>query len=170
MQPLFYNRVVHIGVGDDAYGVTTSDAVYMYAYNASDQRVTKSIDADADGTPETLQGFVYDGVNLALVVDAGDAPVQRYLMGADHAGVAPKGTHQNEIFAEETVSTGPGGPNVTRWALTDNQGTVRKVHSPAPRSSLTLPPVLGLHYPCFLLLAPNIYVSTPPILRRAVKK
>jgi RHS repeat-associated protein len=50
-------------------------------------------------------------------------------MGAANAGISPTGTHQNEVFAEESVGTGQGGSNVTRWALTDHQGTVRAVIS-----------------------------------------
>jgi uncharacterized membrane protein len=39
------------------------------------------------------------------------------ILGAQNTGISPTGTHQNEVFAEETVGTGGGGANVTRWAL-----------------------------------------------------
>jgi hypothetical protein len=123
----YRNRLVAVTYDDDGNYVTLPE-LYQYAYNAADQRVTRALIPDFYGSPETLEGFVYDGVNLALVVDGDTAPVQRYLMGAANAGISPTGTHQNEVFAEETVG---GGGNVTRWALTDHQGTVRDVVSNA---------------------------------------
>jgi RHS repeat-associated protein len=69
------------------------------------------------------------------------ASVQRYLMAAANAGIAPDArrfqrrgsdplaTHQNELFAEKSVGTGENNANVTRWALTDHQATVRDILS-----------------------------------------
>ena len=60
----------------------------------------------------TTENFIYDGQNIALILDGDGNVIERELTGA-----AP-----DQVFASENAST-----NVVNWYLTDNQGTVRDV-------------------------------------------
>ena len=84
-----------------------------YSYNAAGQMVTMSPNSGPS------QHYVYDGQNLALVLNSSGQVVERDLYGPA----------VNQILATETVtpSSAPQAAGTVNWLLTDNQGTVRDV-------------------------------------------
>lgn len=83
-----------------------------YAYDAYDRRIEKSVDSDGEGPAEAeVERFVYDGDHIALVFDGEGNQTHRYLHG----------DYVDQVLAEETAD------GSVRWALADNQGTVRDV-------------------------------------------
>jgi hypothetical protein len=52
----------------DQYAVSgtasTLTATAHYAFNAADQRITKALDSNADGSVETWEAYTYDGANM----------------------------------------------------------------------------------------------------------
>jgi RHS repeat-associated protein len=81
------------------------------AYDAFDRRINLTVDADGDGAADTVENFVYDGSNIALVFDEAGNLSDRYLHGAEI----------DQILASEAAD------GTVLWALTDNQGTVRDI-------------------------------------------
>lgn len=88
-------------------GVVTKKIAYTY--DAFDRLIAKQVDATGDGTYELAERYVYDGSDIVLVTDETGAITHRYLHGPAI----------DQIFADEQL-----GEDV-RWALSDNQGTVR---------------------------------------------
>ncbi|MGB7415483.1 MAG: RHS repeat-associated core domain-containing protein, partial [Thermosynechococcaceae cyanobacterium] len=83
-----------------------------YAYDAYDRRIEKSVDLDGNGPlGAEVERFVYDGDHIALVFDGEGNQTHRYLHG----------DYVDQVLAEELAD------GSVRWALTDNQGTVRDV-------------------------------------------
>jgi RHS repeat-associated protein len=81
-----------------------------YTYDVYDRRISKSVDNDGAGAnPATVERFVHDGDNLALVFDGNGNQTNRYLYG----------TGVDEIVADERAN------GTVIWSLADNQGTVR---------------------------------------------
>jgi len=72
-----------------------------YTYDALDRRIAKEIDANADGTYESIERYSYDGDNVVLVHDGSGGLKSRYLHGQG----------QDQVLAEETSS------GAVRWAL-----------------------------------------------------
>jgi RHS repeat-associated protein len=99
-------------------GVTTRDRngivtrTVQYDYDMFDRRIGKTVDWDGAGAaPAQVERYVYDRDQIALVFDGNGNLTHRYLYAP---GV-------DQVLAEER----PGG-NV-RWALSDQQGSVRDV-------------------------------------------
>jgi RHS repeat-associated protein len=83
-----------------------------YAYDAFDKRISKSVDADGDGAGNaSVEKYVYDGDNLALVFDGEGNQKERFLHG----------TGVDSVIAQENAD------GQVLWALSDNQGSVRDV-------------------------------------------
>ena len=84
-----------------------------YSYNAAGQMVTMSPNSGPS------QHYVYDGQNLALVLNSSGQVLERDLYGPA----------VNQVLATETVtpSSAPQAAGTVNWLLTDNQGTVRDV-------------------------------------------
>jgi RHS repeat-associated protein len=81
-----------------------------YTYDVYDRRIAKSVDADGAGANSaTVERFVHDGDNLALVFDGNGNQTNRYLYG----------TGVDEIVADQRAN------GQTIWSLADNQGSVR---------------------------------------------
>ena len=83
-----------------------------YTYDLYDRRIAKSVDSDGDGAAAaTEERYVYDGEHIALVFDGGGNQLSRYLHGPQI----------DQVLAEETAT------GEVRWALSDQQGSVRDV-------------------------------------------
>jgi RHS repeat-associated protein len=81
-----------------------------YTYDVFDRRISKAVDSDGAGSAiATVEQFVYDGDNIALVFDGNGSLTSRYFYG----------TGVDQILAEEKAT------GAVLWALSDNQGTVR---------------------------------------------
>lgn len=99
-------------------GVVTKDSVgnviqdVEYGYDVYDRRVEKTVDPDGDGPEsEQTERFVYDGDHITLVFDENGEQTHRYLHGPQI----------DQVLAEEIAN------GEVRWALADNQGTIRDV-------------------------------------------
>ena len=97
----YRNRLASV-VFKDAGGAVTRTT--EYAYDIDNRRIGKKVDG------VTVERYVYDGSDIALVFDGAGVQTHRYLYG----------TGVDQILAQER-----GGSVV--WALTDNLGTVRDV-------------------------------------------
>lgn len=87
-----------------------------YTYDAFDRRIAKSVDADgAGGATPTIERFVYDGDQIALVFDGEGKQLHRYLYGP----------RVDQVLADENAA------GDILWPLADNQGTVRDLVSSA---------------------------------------
>ena len=82
-----------------------------YSYDAFDQRVLTEVDADDDGSYETIERAVWDRGEVSLVLDDAGSIQHRFLQGP---GV-------DQVFADESATDG------LLWYLTDNQNSVRDV-------------------------------------------
>ena len=102
----------------DYVAITGSTSETDYSYNAAGQMVTMSPNSGPS------QHYVYDGQNLALVLNSSGLVVERDLYGPA----------VNQILATETVtpSSAPQAAGTVNWLLTDNQGTVRDVAQLTP--------------------------------------
>ena len=91
----------------------TNEYAITYGNDAFGQMVTRTA-AIGTGTsaPSTTENFIYNGQNIALVLDQYGNVIERELTG----------TAADQVFASESVVSG-----FTNWYLTDNQGTVRDV-------------------------------------------
>ncbi len=98
------NRLTDVTFRASAGGAVTKTVKYVY--DANDLRIGTLVDANADGTYDSVERFALDGQDVALVFTAGVVS-HRYLHGA---GV-------DQVLAEETAGTGGG----VRWLLADNQ-------------------------------------------------
>ena len=105
----YRNRLTSITT-KDSNGIVIKTA--EYTYDAYDRRIEKVVDEDGAGPKAaTTEGYVYDGDHIALVFDGDGTLTHRYLHGPQI----------DQVLAEETAD------GQVRWALTDNQGTVRDV-------------------------------------------
>ncbi len=103
----YKNRLTQVVVVD-ANGVVQHQA--DYTYDVFDRRISKSVDADGDGSAiASVEQFVYDGDNIALVFNGSGDLTSRYFYG----------TEVDQILAQEKAT------GEVLWTLTDNQGTVR---------------------------------------------
>ena len=85
----------------------------LYAYDAFGRMVTQT---ESGAT----QNFIYDGQNIALVLNASGQVIERELYGPA----------VDQVLASETVTpvaSGPQAAGPVNWFLSDNQGTVRDV-------------------------------------------
>jgi RHS repeat-associated protein len=106
----YRNRLTNVVTKDSSGNVIHKKS--DYAYDAFDKRISKSIDADGDGSGSpTVEGYVYDGDNLALVFDGSGQQKERFLHGI---GV-------DSVIAQENAD------GQVLWAKSDNQGSVRDV-------------------------------------------
>ncbi len=82
-----------------------------YSYDTNNQRLSRTVDSDGNGTTDISQRFVLDGDTVTTVLNAAssNAIQNRYLHG----------TQVDEILADIN-----GTGNIT-WTLADNQKTVR---------------------------------------------
>ncbi|VEP18213.1 hypothetical protein H1P_700025 [Hyella patelloides LEGE 07179] len=71
-------------------------ATFDYAYDVNDSRIAKSVDRNGDGTPETVERYVLDGGEIALVFDGVGNQTERFFHGV---GV-------DEVIAVEKPGTG----------------------------------------------------------------
>jgi RHS repeat-associated protein len=88
------------------YVAGTDSSEIDYGYDAFGNMVSRS----PSGISDSLEFYVYDGANVALILNAYGGVIQRELDGA-----------ADQVFATEASGGG------TNWLLTDNQGTVRDV-------------------------------------------
>ncbi|MFM8583914.1 MAG: RHS repeat-associated core domain-containing protein, partial [Planctomycetaceae bacterium] len=83
-------------------------------YDLHDRRISRSVDADSNGTFETVQRFAYDGSDLVLTFSGStNRLTNRYLHGP---GI-------DEILADEQISA--TGAATVIWSLADRLGTIR---------------------------------------------
>lgn len=87
-----------------------------YTYDAADQRIGRQVDADGNGTFETIERYLWSGGELALVVNTSGLVTERTLHGP-----------QTDLVL--AVEKGTGGVGTLTWLLADHQGTVRDVVS-----------------------------------------
>ena len=105
----YRNRLTSVVTKDDTGQII---AFAEYTYDVYDRRIEKRVDEDGDGPNEAqVERFVYDGDHIALVFDGEGNQTHRYLHGPQI----------DQVLAEETTD------GQVRWALSDNQGTVRDV-------------------------------------------
>jgi RHS repeat-associated protein len=97
----YRNRLTGVLFKDGAGVVTRT---IEYSYDVNDRRIGKRIDG------VTMERYVYDGSDVALVFDGAGVQTHRYLHG----------TGVDTVLADET-------PTRVVLALADNQGTVRDV-------------------------------------------
>ena len=93
--------------------VSGSAGDVTYTYNASGQMVSRT-------TGGASENYIYDGQNLALVLNSNGEVTQRELYGAA----------VDQVLASEAVATVPSGAQAAgtvSWLLGDNQGTIRDV-------------------------------------------
>ncbi len=103
----YRNRLTQVVTKDTAGNVIKSAD---YTYDVFDRRIAKSVDPDGAGSAlATVERYVYDGDNIALVFDGNGTSSHRYLYGS---GV-------DSFLADENAS------GQVLWALSNNQGTVR---------------------------------------------
>ncbi|MFM8583809.1 MAG: RHS repeat-associated core domain-containing protein, partial [Planctomycetaceae bacterium] len=92
----------------------TQTSQVTYSYDLHDRRISRSVDADGNGTFETVQRFAYDGSDLVLTFSGStNRLTNRYLHGP---GI-------DEILADEQISA--TGAATVIWSLADRLGTVR---------------------------------------------
>jgi len=103
------NRLVR-GTVKSAGGIILKEV--MYAYDALDRRIARTVDSDGAGpmAPETVY-TVYDGAHAWADFDSSGNVVARYLFGE----------RMDEIIARYRPTEG------TAWYLTDHLGTVRDI-------------------------------------------
>lgn len=94
----YRNRLVKVSLSDGSR--------VDYGYDAEDRRTSKKV-TTSDLQVTTSEKYVYDGADIALVVDGAGVLVERYLFGA---GV------------DNVLSREKGGAVV--WSLADRQGSV----------------------------------------------
>ncbi|KAI9129302.1 FG-GAP-like repeat-containing protein [Acaryochloris sp. CCMEE 5410] len=105
----YRNRLTGV-VTKDSAGNVIQDV--EYGYDVYDRRIEKTVDPDGDGPEsEQTERFVYDGDHIALVFDENGEQTHRYLHGPQI----------DQVLAEEIAN------GEVRWALADNQGTIRDV-------------------------------------------
>ena len=105
----YHNRLTAI-ITKDSGGAVIKTA--EYTYDAYDRRIEKVVDQDGDGPDGAVtEAYVYDGDHIALVFDGDGNLTHRYLHGPQI----------DQVLAEETAD------GEVRWALADNQGTVRDI-------------------------------------------
>jgi RHS repeat-associated protein len=105
----YRNRLTNVVTKDSNGNATGRDE---YTYDAFDKRISKSVDADGDGSGSAeIEKYVYDGDNIALVFDGSGNQKERFLHG----------TGVDSVIAQENAD------GQVKWALSDNQGTVRDV-------------------------------------------
>ena len=105
----YRNRLTSVVTTDNTGQVIASAE---YTYDVYDRRIEKRVDEDGDEPNEAqVERFVYDGDHIALVFDGEGNQTERYLHGPQI----------DQVLAEETAD------GQVRWALADNQGTVRDV-------------------------------------------
>ncbi|MGR3278684.1 FG-GAP-like repeat-containing protein [Acaryochloris marina NIES-2412] len=105
----YRNRLTDV-VTKDSTGNVIQDV--EYGYDVYDRRIEKTVDPDGDGPEsEWTERFVYDGDHIALVFDENGEQTHRYLHGPQI----------DQVLSEEIAN------GEVRWALADNQGTVRDV-------------------------------------------
>lgn len=105
----YRNRLTEV-VTKDSAGNVIQDV--EYGYDVYDRRIEKTVDPDGDGPEsEQTERFVYDGDHITLVFDENGEQTHRYLHGPQI----------DQVLAEEVAN------GEVRWALADNQGTVRDV-------------------------------------------
>jgi RHS repeat-associated protein len=103
--------------GVDEYssqGVLTKQTKYAYDY--LDRKIRKTVDTNANGTPESTFAYVWDGQNVVLSFQG--------TTGVGAASLAHRYLHGpavDQILADETV---PGLAQTVRWMLPDQQGTI----------------------------------------------
>ena len=91
----------------------TNEYAITYGNDAFGQMVTRTAAiGTGTSTTTTTENFIYNGQNIALVLDQYGSILERELTG----------TAADQVFATESVVSG-----LTNWYLTDNQGTVRDV-------------------------------------------
>jgi RHS repeat-associated protein len=90
------------------YAASSSGSETTFAYNAFQQMVSTT----PPGESPTTEYFIYDGANVALILNASGGVIERELCGPA----------VDQILASENGST-----HVVNWMLADNQGTVRDV-------------------------------------------
>jgi RHS repeat-associated protein len=116
------NRLVSI-TDKNASGTVTKTVAYVY--DPFDRRIGKTVDPDGPGGESAWSEiYVYDGDHIALVFDDADGP------GGNAATLAHRMLHGpavDMILADEDLSESPTAFDRTRWALTDQLGTVRDV-------------------------------------------
>jgi RHS repeat-associated protein len=106
----YRNRLVSVVTRDSSGNVINKKS--DYTYDAFDKRISKSVDADGDGSGSaTVEKYVYDGDNLALVFDGEGNQKERFLHGRS----------VDSVIAQENAD------GQVLWALSDNQGSVRDV-------------------------------------------
>ena len=111
-------RLTGIAFYTAAGGLTKTVA---YAYDGWGRRIGKDVDADADGTVDRGERYVWDGAggfghvdDVVLTYDDAGNLRHRYLHGPA----------ADQIFADEAFDPATGGSEV-KWALADHQGSVR---------------------------------------------
>jgi RHS repeat-associated protein len=97
---------------------SSSDWEIDYGYDSFGQMVTRTPSSSLTG--ESAENFIYDGGNIALVLNSGGQVVDREL----------DGPAVDQVFASEAVTpveSGAQAAGTVNWYLGDNQGTVRDV-------------------------------------------
>ena len=96
------------------YLAGTDSSEIDYGYDAFGNMVSRSPSGISGESPEF---FVYDGGNVALILDSDGGVIQRNLDGA-----------VDQVFASEAgTASSTLTPGTVDWFMTDNQGTVRDV-------------------------------------------
>ena len=90
--------------------VSGSGGPATYLYDAFGRMVSQTENG-------ATQNFIYDGENIALVLNGSGQVIEREL----------NGPAVDQVLATETVAPGSGSAGTVNWFLTDNQGTVRDV-------------------------------------------
>ncbi|MCD4823525.1 MAG: RHS repeat-associated core domain-containing protein [Phycisphaerae bacterium] len=85
-----------------------------YTYDVNDMRIATEIDANADGTYESVERYALDGEHVAMVFDDGGSLAERYLYGPG----------EDTVLAADIADS---GQFATHWYLADHQGSVRDV-------------------------------------------
>lgn len=103
------NRLTRVEYRDSATGPLTK--VVENTYDVYDHRVMKQVDTNGDGTYDRTERYVWDGDELALVLNENGNVLHRFLHGPS----------VDQIFADESSVDG------LLWDLGDNQNTTRDV-------------------------------------------
>ncbi len=106
-----------------SYGGTLGTDV-AYTYDALGRMVSRT-----DKLANTSEYYVYDGQNLALVLDAAGDVVEREFYAPAASSPLPGGDQGEGVLASEVgpATMGTQSVGTVDWYLPDNQGTVRDV-------------------------------------------
>ncbi len=110
----------------NAYSLDNPDWKVDYTFDALGRMVSRT---PTGITGEQTEYYVYDGQNLALVLDAAGDVVEREFYAPAASSPLPGGSQGEGVLASEVgpATMGTQSVGTVDWYLPDNQGTVRDV-------------------------------------------